>query len=340
MQQVAIIGGGFMGAMHARVYRSLPDARVVAVVDPRADVARAALASCGLADVPVFPDYDSASAHCDFSIADICLPTDLHKENVLRALADAKHVFCEKPIALTMEDAKEMVEAARISARQFMVGHCIRFWPEYVELKRLADSREYGQLLSLSMARRTGCPGYSADNWVNRPDRCLGAALDLHIHDTDFLVYLLGTPHSVDSVGIQSATGWNSIATHYHYKDVLATAEGAWNYPGNWGFQMRFSAVFEKAVLDFDSRGEPRLSLTTGKLPPAPVNLAQELSEKGEQAQPKDGYFHELAYFVNCIESGTPVQVSTGVHASDSLRVVLAEIESARTHERFTLQPY
>lgn len=197
MQRVLLIGFGFMGRMHADVYRLLADAEVVGVVDPRGEAIREDLRSCGLDGVPVFGEFDEADGALDFSVADICLPTDLHRDMALQAFAAGKHVFCEKPIALTPDDAAAMTSAAGQAAREFMVGHCIRFWPEYVDLKKRVDSGESGKLLSLSLSRRTGRPGYSIGNWVNKPERCLGAALDLHIHDTD----------------LTSPTRWLSVAS-------------------------------------------------------------------------------------------------------------------------------
>lgn len=318
MQGVLLIGFGFMGKMHAEVCRRLPGAHVVGVVDPRGESLREDLRTCGLGGLPVFSDIPSALAQAECSVADICLPTDLHREAALRAFAAGKHVFCEKPIALTLEDALAMTGAADQAGRQLMVGHCIRFWPEYVELKRLVDSGEHGRLLSLSMGRRTGRPGYSIGDWVNQPERCLGAALDLHIHDADFLLHLLGAPKAVCSQALHDRTGWSSISTQYLYDGRIATAEGAWNYPPNWGFQMRFSAVFESAVLDYDSRANPTLTLAVGDGGPGAVSV-----------QPGDGYHHELAYFIGCLERGEPVAISTGGQAAESLRLVLAEIESA-----------
>lgn len=197
MQRIVLVGGGFMGAMHAKVYRLLPAARIAAVVDPRGEKVSEDLRTGR--NVPVFPDLAEAMKRVDCSAVDICLPTDLHRETALLAIAAGKHVFCEKPIALTGEDAAAMTAAARLAGRQLMVGHCIRFWPEYLKLKRAVDSGVHGRLVSLSLGRRTGRPGYSIGNWVNRPERCLGAALDLHIHDTDFLLHLLGRPEAVVS---------------------------------------------------------------------------------------------------------------------------------------------
>ncbi len=314
MTRVLIIGFGFMGRKHAEVYATLPGAEVVGLVDSRLDAASLPVTSWG--EIPVFRDFASAAAAVDFSVADICLPTDLHGDVAREAFAAGKHVFCEKPIALKTDEASAMIDAARQAGRQFMVGHCIRFWPEYVELKRLVDSGEHGRLLSLVMSRRSGRPAYTAGDWVNKPERCLGAALDLHIHDADFLLHLLGSPETVVSRGLRDETGWSSITTQYGYPGRAITAEGAWNYPEKWGFQMRFSAVFERAALDYDSRDG--LMLAVGNA--APVGVA---------VPPQDGYHHELAYFIACLERGEPVAISNGGQALASLELVLTEIESA-----------
>lgn len=321
MTDLAIIGFGFMGAMHAGVYRSLPSARVVAVVDDRVEEIRGRLRERGW-DIPVFPDYGSAVAGCDFSVLDICLPTDLHPKTAIRAFADGKHVFCEKPIALAVRDAEAMTAAAHAAGRQLMVGHCIRFWPEYEALKRAVDSREHGRLASLSLSRRNARPDYAVGNWVNDPGRCAGAALDMHIHDTDFVCHLLGAPVAVSARGVLETGGWNSIASTYDFgpDGPLVFADGAWNYPRGWGFQMCFSAVFENAALDFDSRATPSLMLTVAGGEPRPVVLPE---------PPTDGYRRELEYFIGRLEAGLPVETSTGEQAARSLAVTLAEIESA-----------
>jgi len=324
MQRVLLIGYGFMGKTHSKVYSTLPGAEVVGVVDPRGEGIRDSLRAEALGDVAVFEDFAAAVESVNFSVADICLPTDLHRDVALQSFAAGKHVFCEKPIALTRADAVAMTSSGRVMGKQFMVGHCIRFWPEYVELKRLVDSGERGALQSLSLTRRTGRPSYSVGDWVNDPGRCLGAALDLHIHDVDFLLHLLGGPQAVVSQGVCDASGWSSLSTQYIYDACCVTAEGSWNYPTNWGFQMSFSAVFEQAALDFDSR--QGLTLTPSDGAPRALKVA-----------PEDGYHNELAYFIGCLESGVPVEVSTGEQATASLELVLSEIESAGSGKRITI---
>jgi predicted dehydrogenase len=203
-----------------------------------------------------------------------------------------------------------------------MVGHCIRFWPEYQALKRAVDSGEWGRLVSLSLSRRNARPDYAVGGWVNDPARCVGAALDMHIHDTDFVCHLLGLPHAVSARGVREPSGWNSIASIYDFGEVgpLVFADGAWNYPKGWGFQMRFSAVFEQAAMDFDSRANPTLMLT----PAGKTARAVALPEPAT-----DGYRRELEYFINRLEAGQPIETSTGMQATRSLAVTLAEIQSA-----------
>ncbi len=324
MTQVLIIGFGFMGRTHADVYAKLPEATVVGIVDSNLEAIGRSVSAGQQGEVPVFRDFASALASVDFSVVDICLPTDLHCDIAKEAFAAGKHVFCEKPMALTKGEASAMIEAARNAGRQLMVGHCIRFWPEYVELKRLVDSGEHGRLLSLSMDRRSGRPAYSVGNWVNKPERCLGAALDLHIHDSDFLLHLLGTPEAVISQGLRDETGWSSIATQYQYVRRNVTAEGAWNYPEKWGFQMRFSAVFERAALDYDSRS-------------GLILMAECSDPEAVSMPPHDGYYHELAYFIGCLERGEPVAISNGEQAASSLDLVLAEIKSAESRQQIFL---
>ena len=151
MLKIAILGGGSMGVTHAMAYESIPgNFRVTAVSDAREENARALAARFGA-------ECHASSAELldrfDGDVVDICLPTPLHKDTVLQALAKGKHVFCEKPLALTVEDAREVLAACRKTDRKVMVGHCIRFWPEYLALKEIIENRSLGGLASIVFKR-------------------------------------------------------------------------------------------------------------------------------------------------------------------------------------------
>ena len=200
MQKVAIIGLGFMGTMHAQIYKQLRDASLVAVVDKQKAKANRDLGKLGI-EAAVFGTFEEMIQCCDVDVVDICLPTDLHAPFALKAIAAGRHLFCEKPLALTQADGKKIAVAAKKAGTFFQVGQCIRFWPEYMAFEAFVKSRKAGKLLSLSLQRRAGRPAYSTDDWLNDGNRSGGSALDLHIHDTDFVHHLLGKPDAVTSSG-------------------------------------------------------------------------------------------------------------------------------------------
>jgi len=334
MKKIAIVGMGFMGTMHAQIYKQLRDATLVAVVDKRQAKARQALAKLGI-QAPVFGTFEAMLRVCNVDAVDICLPTDLHARFALAAIAAGKHVFCEKPLALTKADGKKIAEAAGKAGVFFQVGQCIRFWPEYMALEAFVKSRRAGRLLSLSLQRRAGRPTYSAGDWLNDGGRSGGAALDLHIHDTDFVHHLLGAPDAVTSTGTRDKSGWSHIFTSYHFKGVTVTAEGGWNYPANWGFQMAFQAVFEGGAVEFDSGCTPTLTVTVGAAKKRALSYtnpgAGESSAGGGNLSSLGGYYNEIAAFISSLQRGKAPRIATAGQAADSLATALAEIQSAAT---------
>jgi predicted dehydrogenase len=337
MQNILIAGFGFMGGMHAQVYRKLPSARIAGVVDSHPALARRAMDKIGL-KAPLFRSLEEALVTVPSTVVDLCIPTDLHAPLALQAIRAGKHVFCEKPLALRAVDAVKIGAAAAAAGVYGQVGHCIRFWPEYVAFRDFFQSAKAGALLSLSLQRRSMLPRHSVGGWLLDPHRSGGAALDLHIHDTDFILSLLGSPRSVASRTTKDRHGLSHIFTSYHYPQGVVTAEGGWNYPAKWGFQMAFQAVFEKGTVEYDSGASPSLSVTLGTAPRKALPFRQpsigaSVSGTGNLAS-LGGYFNELQYFVGCLERGLAPKVATFAQATQSLRVTLAEIRSAQTGGR------
>ena len=189
---IALVGFGFMGSMHAQIYAQLDGSRLVGVVDPRKDTARAKLRKLGL-DVPVYESLtELLSAQPETAMVDLCTPLDAHETDALLALKSGRHLFCEKPLAPTLAAADRIIVAAKAAGVSAQVGHCIRFWPEYQALRQFVRDGRGGRLLSLSLTRQSSRPEYTVDDWANQEQRSGGAALDLHIHDTDFVLALLG----------------------------------------------------------------------------------------------------------------------------------------------------
>ncbi len=331
MLRALLVGFGFMGQTHAAVYAQIPNLKIVGVVDP-SRAAKVAMRSRRMR-MPLFTDLATALDTVEADFVDVCLPTDLHARAALVAVERGKHLFCEKPIALSLSEADEIVEAVKRRKVFAQVGHCIRFWPEYQALERLVVSEKAGVLKSLTLQRRAARPTYSTGGWLLDPRRSGGAALDLHIHDTDFVLHLLGRPRAVQSAVTRDQYGPSYIFTTYRYGNgPRVTAEGGWNYPPRWGFQMAFQVVFEEGAVEYDSNATPSLTATLGKGRRKALSFAAPgiASQKTHgNVSMLGGYFNQLRYFTDCIRNGVAPKIATVSQARESLRVALAELASA-----------
>src|SRR5260370_9917743 len=121
MVRIGIVGAGAMGAAHAAAYSSMPDVEVVGIFARGQDRARSVASIC---KAKPFASADALTEEVD--AIDVCLPTALHREFVIRALDRGKHVFCETPLALDLHDAVRMRDAARPAGRLLQVGLLIR----------------------------------------------------------------------------------------------------------------------------------------------------------------------------------------------------------------------
>lgn len=325
--RVALVGAGFMGRMHGTVYGALEGVDLVHVVDK--DAARAASVAA--------PHGASTSATLDglpdVDVVDVCLPTDLHAEFAVRALEGGKHVVCEKPMAISLAEADRMIEAAERTGKRLMVAHCIRFWPEYVELARLVKTGELGRLLSLSLSRYSAFPSWGADDWLADERRAGGAALDLHVHDTDFATSLMGrAPDETTSLGNRDPRGVSHVSTLMRFGDIVVHAEGSWNLPAKTPFKMAFRATFERGAAIMD--GGPLTIYTddevrTPEMPKMAAAAGGNIADLG-------GYFHELKYFYDALRDGKPLDRITPASSRLSLATTLDEIEKVSGGDKVT----
>lgn len=340
MTRVAIIGFSFMGTTHAQAYEAVAGAEVAAVVARDAGRAAANLERLGLKK-PVYPTLEQLLSSEEVHAVDICTPTDLHVPFALEAISAGKHVFCEKPLALDPEEAGKICTAAAAAGIFAQVGHCIRFWPEYLALAGLVQSGSVGRLLSLHLDRRAARPPHGTANWLNVSARSGGAAMDLHIHDTDFVLSLFGMPEAVTSTGTKDAYGWSQIHTIYHFDGLSVSACGGWNSPGKWDFKMAFQAVFEKAVVEYDRRRNPTLLITregvsTTPLPCGSPFSGESISGLGNISS-LGGYYNQSAYFIECIRNARHPEIATLDQAREAVKVVCTEVASAASNRTVAL---
>jgi predicted dehydrogenase len=259
---------------------------------------------------------------------------------VIEAAKAGKHIMCEKPMALSLEEADSMVAAAKEAGVKFMVGHCIRFWAEYQVLKEYVDEGHLGKLKSLWFSRLSPTPTWSWNNWLMDEKKSAGALLDLHIHDTDYIIYLLGKPSAVLSRGFKMQGGWGHVLTDYEYEDIAVFAEGSWAMPSKFPFSMSYRAVFEKGVMDFNSARTPTLLIYEGNNEPYTPELPKPDVgdvDAGGNISDLGGYYNELAYYIDCLMKDEYPQIVTPESARDSVALILAEMKSLETGEMVSI---
>ena len=330
MVKVGLVGAGFMGQMHAACYASCPNAELIAVADIRKENAKEVAGKHG---AKAFKSASTLFRNDDIDIIDICLPTYMHAKFAVRAMKAGKNVVCEKPMALKLPDAKRMVKAAQEMGVKFMVAHVIRFWPEYMVLKDIYDQGTLGKLVALSLSRVSPNPDWAWERWLNKAPLSGAALVDLHVHDADFVRYLLGEPLGLDCTGTKNEGGWDYVFTNYYYPNMAVCAEGGWNMPGDFPFSMGYRAVFEKGTLDFSTSHSPTLALYPAEggvkhpeLPTPDVPAA----DTGGNISDLGGYFNEVKYFVDCVEKGQHPSVVTPEDACASVALIAQEIKSAQ----------
>jgi predicted dehydrogenase len=333
MVRVGILGMGFIGQQHFATWADVEGAEVVAVADKEIERVAASAKPIGgnigdatpidLSSLRRHDSLETMLAAGGLDIVDVCLPTFLHPALVEKALAGGVHVVCEKPMALDVDQCDEMLAAAEESGKMLFLAHCIRFWPEYEVLARMIREGELGRLVSLKLTRVSPSPFWSQGGWLNDPDKSGGALLDLHIHDADFIMSVLGMPPAVFScAGSIKPAGpkVDHVLTHYLYDDMTVTAEGGWAMPPNFPFEMAFEALGEKGCLTFSTSDSPTLTF-----------YAMDGGSVAPEFRAVTGYLQELEYFAGCVRDSREPQRVTAFDGREAVRLIMAEKNSIRS---------
>ncbi len=337
MIKVGLLGFGFMGVTHYQIYQNLPHVQVTGIfdVDPekvqRGEIAAGNIGDGGgkpdLAGVKVTGKAEELINAADIDIIDICLPTFVHAEVAVKALNAGRHVFCEKPMALDPGECDRMLGARDKSRKNLMIGHCVRFWPEYALTRQLIREKRYGEVNSAFFRRLSPTPSWSYGNWLLREEKSGGALLDLHIHDIDYILNVFGQVSGVSSFAKQNAvsdqSGVDYVLTRYATESpALIVAEGGWHFNAPFPFNMSFHISCERATLEFDAGREKTLAVHTGE---------------GRTEYPSHsnatGWEEELKYFVNCVMEGKSVDLSPPEESKTAVEIALMERDAIRTRK-------
>lgn len=332
MLKFGIIGFGGMGKHHFNRYEEIKakmngGIELVALCDIEESafttVTETNIHTAQTIDVSAYNLYknmDDMLEKEDLDYVVITLPTFLHAEAAIKAMNKGIHVFCEKPMAYTVEEAQAMLDTARKNNVKLMIGQCVRYMATYEKAKEIIDSGEYGKVLKASFTRYSHSPKWAWENWFMDISRSGGVMLDMHVHDVDFIQYLFGVPEAVTSYASTNESRFDSFITHYHYGDnMLITSDGEWCQSG-FGFRAAFFIKMEKATIE----------LRDGKLMLYPEGgEATELEAVGEHFTVR-----EEVDFLNCVLTGGESTINPPEASFNSLKIALAEIESATKKEK------
>jgi predicted dehydrogenase len=338
MTNIGIAGIGFMGWTHYQAYQRIADARIAAICEQNEKRLsgdwRDIQGNFGppgelvdVSDMHKYTDLDALMQDPEVDVVDICLPPSAHADVAVQALEAGKHVFCEKPMSLTVEGCQRMVEAAERADRLLLIGHVLPMFPEYTYVREVVQSGEFGKLLGGQFKRVISDPLWLKDFYD--PQGCGGPLLDLHIHDAHFIRLLFGMPKCLYSQGRTRGEVVEYCNTIFEFEDPdlsVSATSGVINQQGR-SFTHGFEIHFERATLLYDLAvlgGEGKLLM--------PLTV---LDEHGAVKNPSLGEGDEILPFVREIEevlravgSHSPSPILGGDLARDAIMLAHRQSES------------
>lgn len=223
----AVVGIGGIGRSHVKGVLDAKEAELVAMCDPLGDKVKDALNDCGIApvriaEIPVYTVFDELLTEEQLDVIVISSPDVTHCPYSIKAMDRGIHVMCEKPLAVTDEEAAEMMAASRRNNIHFFAGQICRFAPAFAKAKEMIEEGAIGQVFCTEAQYVHGChANLPEDNWrkVNpRPATACGGC-----HAIDIVRYFMGDPEEVFAYGNRFCrTDWvveDCSETLMHYAD-------------------------------------------------------------------------------------------------------------------------
>lgn len=196
MIKVGIIGCGKIAQLrHIPEFTKNPNADLIAYYDINFERASELAAKYG---GKAYETVDELISDPEIDAISICAANHAHADLTIRSLKAGKHVLCEKPMASTLDQCIAMVEAAKETGKQLMIGQNQRFQPGHLQAKELIEKGVIGKVLTFDTVFRHGGPDQwsvdaSTNNWFfDKAQSAFGAMADIGVHKTDLIQYLTG----------------------------------------------------------------------------------------------------------------------------------------------------
>jgi predicted dehydrogenase len=311
--KVGLLGTGF-GIAHARIYHTHPQISDVVVFGRTPAKLQAFADEFGYATTTeVASIYDDPT----IDLVDVCLPTPVHAEHALRALAAGKHVLCELPLAATMDDARRIVDAHAASDRQVFVDMFGRFDPATEVLHTAITQGRYGTLQTLSMELRT------ALLWEGYQLGLDSIAMDMLHSGLDAIVTALGRPASMTTMGVGKDSGGSAAEVLLGYPSAIVRCSASALLPKPYGVRGGYRAVFTDAAIE---------SSWTAGYDGRPTGTLTEYTEQGSREvdlPARDAYAAVVDHVIACCQGREASRLSPA-SVLDTLQLTL-DVHAALT---------
>ena len=317
---LGLISCGNMGKSIITSAGDIPNCAARCVADVDEEKAKALAEELGCDYVT---DNADLLARDDIDAVIIAAPNFLHKDIALQAAAAGKHIFCEKPLALTTADAQAMVQAAEAAGLKFMVGQVLRYMAPWHKLKAMVDSGELGEPFAMQTTRIGGGWGgtYHA-KWRLKRETCGGPLFEINAHEIDFMRQILG-----EATRVTAGTG-RYVETAIDYEDLAM-------------LQMEFANGGHGQLLAGHSAHlgiyEVKLYCTKATVYCDPPNMrykigdADEVTLGPEDMQTEAGVRREVREFVECILNDTEPPIP-GIEGVRNVEIAEAALISSAEH--------
>ena len=327
----SVIGTGRAGLVHAdNIDRRIKEAQLVALCDANLDT----LSEAG-SQYPVprrYTDYREALRDPQVDAVVVATPASLHCEIACEAAARGKHIFLEKPMALSVDECERIIEAARRASVALQIGFMRRFDSAFVQAKEMLDSGDLGRVMIIkSTGRGPGLP----PSWIYDVKKSNGMLAEVNSHDFDTVRWLVGSDIArvyCEAVNLKCEEARESHPDFYDNAvvvlrfadETLGTIDGT--CPAHYGYDARVEVLCEKGAIFVGSVRDRGVSWVTqeGSVMARTIDSWRTLF--------RDAYVAEIEHFISCSEQGTTPRATglDGLRAVEAVVAANASITSGR----------
>lgn len=326
--KIVMIGCGLIARSHADAIGRIEGAVLAAVCDNRRE------AACALAREYGCDAYTDAEKMLEDKKPDaaiICVPTFVHEQYVKLCAAHKVNILCEKPLERNPEDCKKLIDEVKESGVIFMTAQVVRHWAGYVEIKRMFERGELGQVYMMHLRRVSSRAG-EYGKWLFEPELGGGAMHDMLVHDVDYLRYVAGPFEKCYANAVKDETGCynNVMANIIHKNGIHAVAEVSFTMQTGYPFSFSVHIVGTEATVEYSYHAGTTIADRSGS------ESRMKIWRKGtglesREVESYDAYQRQLEYFLGCVKEGRQPDMITPEESYEVISMIDALHRSADT---------